>query len=213
MDNLQCPPSHSSTIRCCLKIGRTDADQWPRFDQRRRKTPEMRLRPYSDVPYASEGQQTPGTRAVARLNLSRLLSYLTRNVHPALCVIDECAVPFAGAPSSCGGGCPTRWSALVTMFIGATRLYRRACGGNRYSRRSSRRGRKSGSIGTESASRSPLPVPAECPLDSSETPGRPCASARRLVNCRGFGRLERASARLAHAAGRYWHRIACSQPH
>jgi hypothetical protein len=67
------------------------------------KTPEMRLRPYSDVPYASKGQQTPGTRAVARLNLSRLLSYLTRNVHPALCVIDECAVPFAGAPS---GGCP-----------------------------------------------------------------------------------------------------------
>jgi len=34
-------PSHSSTIRCCLKIGRTDADQWPRFDQRRRTAPDM----------------------------------------------------------------------------------------------------------------------------------------------------------------------------
>ena len=36
----------------------------------------------------------PGMRAVAWLNLPGYSSYLTRNVHQALRVIDECAVPF-----------------------------------------------------------------------------------------------------------------------
>ena len=77
MDNLLRASFHSTTIRCCLKIGCIDVDQRPRFDQRRRKTPEVKLRPYADVEYASEGQRAPGMRIVAWLNLPGLLSYLT----------------------------------------------------------------------------------------------------------------------------------------